>query len=209
MPILPRDETRRSSKMTLDQLGFAALTLILLGFICTLSGIIGRSNRILLTIAGYAGMGLMALGTWLVSMMAVGLIREPDNYWTNPPNMEWVGVILLGIAAAEFIGMIFAVIGGSIARPRFMWIPMIAIGGWYCLSAMTSAIYPIYKRSALGLKSGSGGGADPAVGGIIWMIIALIPGIVLIFEALAIRKPREEKTEMPSTKSQTISGEQS
>ncbi|GEM_PF-4472520 len=195
--------------MTLDQLGFAALILILVAFICAVSGLIARSNRVLLAMASYAGMALMALGTWFVAMMAVGLIREPDYYWTNPPNMEWVGLILLGIGAGEFVGMIFVLIGGLIARPRFMWIPMIATGGWYCLSVMTSALYPIYKSIALGLKSNSGGGADPAVGGIIWVIIALIPGIVLILEALAIRKPREEKTEMPSTKSQTISGEQS
>ena len=87
--------------------------------------------KISLTILAYIGLAFVMLGAVQTFEGTMDYLTAPAYVWSSPEGwhyFEWTGLwAISGLVAASF-GMLLALIGGLIARPRYLWIGLIAIG---------------------------------------------------------------------------------
>jgi hypothetical protein len=72
-------------------------------------------------------------------------------------------------------GVLLALVGGLIARPRFLWIPLVAVGLFHILSFTGEYVY-VAKAARLMINP--------------WLTVAqtVAPGLVCIIEGLVLRR---------------------
>jgi hypothetical protein len=145
--------------------------------------------KIFLTILAYAGLAIVMLGTGLALIDVIYILSAPESAW-SPGSwyFEWTGVgMLAGWGVAGF-GALLALIGGLIARPRHLWISLIAIGLIYALSVGTYLFLPKGPREGVSQTD--------YLTGIALILVFTLPGIACIIEGLVIRMTKRKKAQV-------------
>lgn len=78
----------------------------------------------------------MVVATVLITELAILYITAPKDAW-----FEGIFIFFYIWAITAILGTILTLIGGRIAKPRYLWIPLTIVGGFYCLSAVTEMVY--------------------------------------------------------------------
>ena len=79
---------------------------------------------------------LTYLGLVIVLVASIGIIvmsLNVDDYYYYFVK-GFAAMLLLPLTAISFIGTVFALIGGFIAKPRYSWMSIIVLGSIYVLS---------------------------------------------------------------------------
>lgn len=96
-------------------------------------------------IVSYIGIAIIMLGIVMISRTAVSNIVSSTQSFKEPLVHEWTGVPLILGWLISIPGVIFALIGGLVSRPRYFWIISVVIGSVYCISLITALITPSLK----------------------------------------------------------------
>lgn len=147
--------------------------------------------KVFLTVLAYVGLAFVMLGT-------AGIIRDVQYILTAPESahlrgstyFEWTGLGIIAAWVLASFGALLALTGGLIARPRCLWIPLIAIGIIYVLS-MGMCSYLFWPPWATGYQID--------VINIALTLMLLLPGIACIIEGLVIRN-KEKKAQAGHSK---------
>ncbi len=139
----------------------------------------------IVAILGWFGIALLIFGALLASLSVRAYIEAPEAAWSGKiiDYFMLAGAQLSLGFAASLVGVVFALTGGLIAKPRFLWIVLVSVGFVYSISYVIIATFSSFKT----LAYQNMGWVD-----IIWIIIArtirLVPGIASIIGGMIIRK---------------------
>lgn len=151
-----------------------------------------------LTIVAYIGLVFVMLGAILTFRGTMDYLTAPASVWSSPEErwryFEWTGLwAMLGWLAAG-LGVLLALIGGLIARPRYLWIGLMAIGLILVLSFGTYVNIPNDKPYyQLGYTAEA---VRNFVSRVPQNLFFMLPGLVCIIEGLVIRKSRIKRAQV-------------
>ena len=137
------------------------------------------------TVLASIGIWIVVLFTPFASWVTLIYLHTPDAIWSSWPGPgELFGLGFLITFTCGFVGAVLALIGGLNARPRFMWIALILVGLFYCISFI-GEFYSTYKLLAYPQ-------AWPYISHVnyVYDFLFLLPGLSLVAEGLIIRKPK-------------------
>jgi hypothetical protein len=86
-----------------------------------------KTLKIFMTVIAYLGITLVILGTIMATWTSIYNLKY-DSEWTGLPGLPAFLGILISIP-----GVLLALIGGLIARPRYIWFILIIVGIVYCI----------------------------------------------------------------------------
>lgn len=144
--------------------------------------------KIFLTVLAFVGLAFVMLGTAGVDREVQLRLTAPKSaYLPGSMYFEWSGLFIIVCWVLASLGALLALTGGLIARPRYLWIPLIAIGIIYVLSmGMCSYLS----------KVPWGAGYQIDVINIALKLMLLLPGIVCIIGGLVLRKPKRRRVQI-------------
>jgi hypothetical protein len=130
--------------------------------------------RIFLIIIACLGLLLVFLAAAPASFTTQDFIRQSASYGHQLGGFGIQFLFFWGWYPAA-LGALLALVGGLIARPRFLWIPLVAVGLIHILSF--TGLYVYYFR-AVGLESHL----------VLLTLYTMAPGLLCIIEGLIIRE---------------------
>jgi hypothetical protein len=140
-----------------------------------------------MTFLAYTGIAMIVLGIIGVSWTAASYLQSSAYSWTQPLAHEWDG-LPLGLGFLVSIpGLILVLIGGMIARPRYLGPVLVATGLIFCISATIAIATPPIKKQDYELS-----------GVIINSIVISLPGIICIIEGIVILWLRRKRKTEPA-----------
>lgn len=151
--------------------------------------------KIRLTILAYIGLAFVMLGAILTFRGTMDYLTAPASAWSPGSRyyFEWTGMwAILGWVAAGF-GMLLALIGGLIARPRYLWIGLMANGLIFVLSSGMYINIPKDKPYQPGYAADA---VRNFVSTVPQNLFFMLPGLVCIVEGLIICKPRIKRAQV-------------
>jgi hypothetical protein len=148
--------------------------------------------KIVLIVLACIGLALITLGTVLASFPTFTYITAPEEVWGRPGMyFEWMPMWYFLALLVALPGAILVLIGGLIARPRYLWIGLIVVGLAYCLIFLTGGAYVEFKQRAYpNLYAHSHIYTSTQI---VLALLFLSPGLASIIEGVAIRKPRKRQ----------------
>jgi hypothetical protein len=150
--------------------------------------------KIFLTILAWLGLALMIAGTVLESFPTLTYLGAPEETWGQPElYFEWTSVWYILAFIAALPGVILELIGGLIARPRYLWIGLLVVGLAYCLIFLTGMVYTEFKQQAYPELYAPSPGSAYTTTQIIFALSFLSPGLVSIIEGIILRVLEKKK----------------
>jgi len=124
-----------------------------------------------LTTLAYIGLAFVIVGTTPAFMSTIDILTTPESARVpTGPYDEWTGLLVfLGWVVTSF-GALLALIGGLLARPRYLWISLIAIGV-ICGLFFEMYVYQSYYATDIDL-----------------ILEFMLPGVACIIGGLVMRK---------------------
>lgn len=135
------------------------------------------------------GILLISAGTFFLAHAVDDVLKAPESVWRMESGrmyFEWTGMWILSGVALGLAGSFFSIIGGLLAKPGSLWIPFISIGTIYCLPTLISHIYGTSKQLAYPAYYPDATYFNPGI------IFPLLPGLILIIEAIVIRTAKSQ-----------------
>jgi hypothetical protein len=121
------------------------------------------------------GIALIVLGIIGISWTAVSYLQSSAYSWSQPLAHEWDGLPFVMGLLVSIPGLILVLIGGIIARPRYLWPVLVAIGLIFCIIATIATTTPPIKKQ------------DYEIAGLIGRsLLFSFPGILCIIEGIVI-----------------------
>lgn len=128
------------------------------------------------------GVAAMALSLYLIILSAISRVSASTESWTLPYIHEWEGLSLLVGLLIALPGALLTLVGGILAKPRFLWIIMIGLGIIYCVSLIIVMVFP--------LGQDTGGYTIWKFPDIFMPLLFLSPGLVCLATGVLIRKTK-------------------
>lgn len=145
--------------------------------------------RIIITILACLGIAIVVVGTIFAWFSASSYLSASESAWSQPHSFEFSGLGYLYGFVIGLIGSVFCLIGGLIAKPRFLWLALITFGILYCIPFILAMIYLPYKRMQYPNVY-----PDASYTSELRAIVYLIPGFVLIIVGLIISRTKAKVT---------------
>ena len=148
-----------------------------------------RVTRITLIVLAVVGIALIITGAVFASMVAKTYIQAPEALWSGQVAgmyFEGIGLGALVGFALGLIGIMLALVGGLITKPRSLWFIFTIAGLVYLLPFIVISVFVTYKHHSYPERYPDSLNAWT----LFFYLVYFLPGILAIIEGLMIRKPR-------------------
>jgi hypothetical protein len=132
--------------------------------------------RILLIVIACLGLFLVLGAAVPASFITGDFLAHPASFGHQTGNLFGVDFLYFWGWNPAMLGALLALAGGLIARPRFLWIPLVAVGLVHLASFTGEYVYIVREAGRLVRHP------------VFKMAQTLVPGLVCVVEGLVLRR---------------------